>query len=106
MRELLTYVLLLVVCFGCVEQRDELKSEVNATIFYGSKLKNERFDLIINKTDTLLNYRYASKIDTLKTIYVQKLVQTGTLKFNSEKFIKINKQPYKNEKIEGVEFDF
>ena len=106
MRNLLTYILIFTLCFGCSEKNTEWKSEMNATIFFGSEPKNEKFYLTFNKTDNSLNYKYVNQIDSLKTISIRKIIQSDSLLFGFEKFLKTDKESYRNEKLNDLEFEF
>ena len=79
---------------------------MNATIFFGSKPKNEKFNLTFNKTDKSLNYKYVSQIDTTKIILIKKLTDSNSLLFGHEKFIKTDKKPFRNNNLHDLEFDF
>tara|TARA_R110002012_G_scaffold179482_1_gene345113 strand:- start:508 stop:963 length:456 start_codon:yes stop_codon:yes gene_type:complete len=98
--------LTLTICFGCSEKNTEWKSEKNATIFFGSKTKIEKFTLTFNKTDKSLDYKYVNQIDTSKTISIRKSIDSDSLLFGFEKFKKTNKEPFKNNKFNGLEFDY
>ncbi|MEP0213903.1 MAG: hypothetical protein ABJD66_11845 [Cellulophaga sp.] len=106
MRNLLTYILTFAICFGCSEKDTEWNSEKNATIFFGSEPKNEKFTLTFNKTDKSLNYKYVNQIDTSKTISIRKSTDSDSLLFGFEKFIKTNKKPFRNKKLNDLEFDY
>lgn len=106
MRKHLTYILLFIFCFGCSERNTEWKTERNATIFFGSEPKNEKFTLTFNKTDKSFNYKYVNEIDTTKTILIKKITGSDSLLFGFEKFIKTNTEPYRNEKLNDLEFNY
>ncbi len=94
------------ICFGCSEKNIEWNSEKNATIFFGSESKNEKFTLTFNKTDKSLNYNYVNQIDTTKTILIRKVTGSDSLLFGFEKFIITSKEPYRNKKLNDLEFDY
>lgn len=79
---------------------------MNATIFFGSKPKNEKFTLTFNDSDNLLNYKYVNQIDTTKTITIRKIKDSDSLLFGFEKFIKNNKRPFVNDELQSLEFEF
>ena len=106
MRNLLAYILIFTFCFGCSEKNTEWKSEMNATIFFGSEPKNEKFSLTFNKTDNSLNYKYVNQLDTSKIILIRKIIQSDSLLFGFEKFLKTGKEWYRNEKLNDLEFEF
>ena len=79
---------------------------MNATIFFGSEPKNEKFNLTFNKTDNSLNYKYVNQIDTSKTILIRKIIQSDSLLFGFEKFLKTDKESYRNKKLNDLGFEF
>ncbi|WP_108805586.1 hypothetical protein [Aquimarina sp. Aq107] len=106
MRKILTYILLLTICFGCFEKKTEWKTERSAIIFFSSEPKNETFTLTFKKNENSLIYQYVSHIDTSKTIFIKKTLESNFILFGSEKFIKTDKKPFKNEKLNDLEFEF
>ncbi|SIR26740.1 hypothetical protein [Maribacter ulvicola] len=106
MRKLLTYILIFTFCLGCSEKNTKRKSEINATIFFGAKSKNEKFNLTFDKTDNSLNYKYVNQIDTSKTILIRKIIQSDSLLFGFEKFLKADKESYRNKKLSDLGFEF
>lgn len=79
---------------------------MNATIFFGSELKNEKFNLTFNKTDNSLNYKYVNQIDISKTILIRKIIQSDSLLFGFEKFLKTDNESYRNKKLNDLGFEF
>ncbi|WP_146105155.1 hypothetical protein [Nonlabens arenilitoris] len=79
---------------------------MNATIFFGSESKNEKFNLTFNKTKNSLNYKYVNQIDTSKTIFIKKIIQSDSLLFGFDKFVKTSKKPFTNDELQGLEFDY
>jgi hypothetical protein len=93
-------------CFGCSDKYYEWKSEINAKIFFGAEPKNEKFNLTFKKTKKTLNFRYVNQIDTTKTIAIRKIINSDTLPFGFDKFLKNNKKPFTNDELQGLEFDY
>ena len=106
MRNLLTYILIFTICFGCSNKNSEWKSEMNATIFFGAEPKNEKFNLTFKKKGNKLNFKYVNKIDTTKTIAINKIIDTDTLLFGFDKFVKTSKKPFTNDELQELEFDY
>lgn len=96
----------LTICFGCSEKNSEWSIEKNATIFFGSEPKNEKFTLTFTEKGKSLNYKYVNRVDTTKTITIRKIRNSDSLFFGFDKFIKSNKRPFKNEELQGLEFEF
>ncbi|NEV95030.1 hypothetical protein G3567_12875 [Psychroflexus sp. YR1-1] len=101
-----TYILIFTIFFGCSKNDTEWSSEKNATIYFGSEPKNEKFTLTFNKTDKSLNYKYVNQIDTTKTITIRKIRNSDSLFFGSGKFIKNDKIPFSNDELQGLEFEY
>ncbi|WP_157811890.1 hypothetical protein [Tenacibaculum sp. SZ-18] len=106
MRNLLTYILIFTICFGCSDKNSEWKSKMDATIFFGAEPKNEKFNLTFKKTGNKLNFKYVNQIDTTKTIAINKIIDTDTLLFGFDKFVKTSKKPFTNDELQGLEFDY
>lgn len=66
---------------------------MNATIFFGAEPKNEKFHLTFKTTENTLNFNYVNQIDTTKTIAINKIIDTDTLLFGFDKFVKTSKKP-------------
>lgn len=79
---------------------------MNATIFFGAEPKNEKFNLTFSKTENSLNFKYVSQIDTTKTIVISKIIDSDTLLFGFDKFLKTDKKPLTNDELQGLEFEF
>jgi len=95
-----------VICFGCSENKTEWSAEKNATIFIGAEPKNEKIKMTFNKTENSLNFKYVNQIDTEKTIEIRKIIDTDTLLFGFDKFIKTDKKNFTDSKLQGLEFEF
>ncbi|MCZ4320362.1 hypothetical protein O4H26_15335 [Aequorivita viscosa] len=106
MKKLFAYILTFTICFGCSETNAEWNTEMNATIFFGAEPKNEKFKLTFNKTDNSLNYKYVNQVDTTKRIAIRKIIDTDTLLFGFDKFLKTDKKPFTNDELQGLEFEF
>ncbi len=106
MRNLLTYILIFTICFGCSDKNSEWKSEMNAIIFFGAEPKNEKFNLTFKKTENTLNFKYVNHIDTTKTIAINKIIDADTLLFGFDKFVKTSKKPFTNDELQGLVFDY
>lgn len=91
---------------GCSEKSTEKNSEINATIFFGSEPKNEKFNLTFSNNEKSLNFIYVSQIDTTKTVVISKIKNTDTLLFGFERFLKTDKKPLTNDNLKGLEFEF
>lgn len=79
---------------------------MNATIFFGGEPKYEKFNLIFSKTENSLNFKYVSQIDTTKTIVISKVIDTDTLLFGFDKFLKTDKKPLKRDELQDLKFEF
>ena len=79
---------------------------MNATIFFGAEPKNEKFNLTFKKKGNKLNFKYVNQIDTTKTIAINKIIDTDTLLFGFDKFVKTSKKPFTNDELQGLEFDY
>ncbi|GAA3642237.1 hypothetical protein [Flavivirga jejuensis] len=106
MKKLITSILIFTLCLGCSDEKTEWQIERNAIIFFGCKLKNEKFTLSFKQTNKSLNYEYVNEIDSSKTIFIKKLKDSNSLLFGGEKFIKTDKEPFRNLMFQGLEFDF
>ncbi|RZS93933.1 hypothetical protein [Aquimarina brevivitae] len=106
MRILVIYILISTICFGCTDNNSNWSSEKFATIFYGSKIKNEKFRLTFTKTDRSQKYTYVNLIDTTKTFSIKKIMDSNTIFFGFEKFIKTNTKSFKDNKLNSIEFDY
>lgn len=91
---------------GCSDENSEWSSEINATIFFGAKKKSEKFNLTFNKTDNILNFKYVNQIDTTKTIEISKIRDSDTLLFGFDKFVKTDRKPFTNNKLQNLRFEF
>ena len=94
------------ICFGCSDNNTEWNAEKNATIFFGAEPKNEKFNLTFNKTENSLNFKYVNPIDTEKTIEIRKIIDTDTLLFGFDKFVKTDKTPFTNNELQDLRFEF
>jgi len=102
LKKIFAFILTFTICFGCTEK----KSEINASIFFGTDPKNEKFNLTFNKTEKSLNYKYINQIDTTKTISIRKIINSDSLRFGYQKFLKTDRKSFRNEKLNDLEFEF
>ncbi|MCL8009565.1 hypothetical protein [Gelidibacter japonicus] len=106
MRKLKYYILTIFISLSCSEKNPEWKAEREASIHFGGEPKNENFVLSFHRKGDTLIYNYVGKIDSTKTINIQKVENSNILFFGFGKFIESNRKSFRNQKLKDLEFKY
>jgi hypothetical protein len=106
LRKLKYYILTIFISLSCSEKNTEWKAEREASIHFGGEPKIESFTLSFHRKGDTLIYNYVSKIDSTKTINIQKAANSNILFFGFREFIESDKKTFRNQKLKDLEFKY